>query len=131
MGARINFIFREQEDKPAVVLYSHWGLDEWQRDLAMALEHSKPRWQDTSYFTRMMISYLIQDEVLGETGFGIFAINDITQDLGDDTVIIDMTNRTIMSNVSVDWDNFVQAYLPSSALSTVGASSAEVGVTSR
>jgi hypothetical protein len=114
MGARINFIFRDREDGPAVVLYSHWGETEWQRDLAMALEHSKPRWEDTSYFTRMMISYLIQDEVLGETGFGIFAINDITQDLGDDSVIIDMTNKTIMSNVAVDWNNFVKAYSPSS-----------------
>jgi hypothetical protein len=81
----------------------------------MALEHAKPRWEDTSYFTRMMISYLTQDEVLGETGFGIFAINDITQDLGDDTVIIDMTNKTIMSNVAVDWNNFIQAYLPVAA----------------
>ena len=115
MGARINFIFRDQEDRPAVVLYSHWGETEWQRDIAMALEHSKPRWEDTSYFTRMMISYLIQDDVLGETGFGIFAIDDITQDLGDDTVIIDMTNKTIMSNVAVDWNNFIQAYLPVAA----------------
>ena len=112
MGARINFIFRDREDKPAVVLYSHWGETEWQRDLAMALEHSRPRWQDTSYFTRMMISYLIQNEILGETGFGIYAINDITQDLGDETVIIDMTNRTIMNDVSVDWDKFVAAYSP-------------------
>ena len=112
MGARINFIFRDQEDRPAVVLYSHWGETEWQRDIAMALEHSRPRWDDTSYFTRMMISYLIQDEILGETGFGIFAINDITQDLGDDTVVIDMTNKTIISNVAVDWDKFVAAYSP-------------------
>ena len=115
MGARINFIFRDREDGPAVVLYSHWGETEWQRDLAMALHHAKPRWEDTSYFTRMMISYLIQDEILGETGFGIFAINDITQDLGDDTVIIDMTNKTIISNVAVDWNNFIQAYLPVAA----------------
>jgi hypothetical protein len=78
----------------------------------MALHHAKPRWEDTSYFTRMMISYLIQDEILGETGFGIFAINDITQDLGDDTVIIDMTNKTIISNVAVGWNNFVAAYSP-------------------
>jgi hypothetical protein len=81
----------------------------------MALNHSKPRWEDTSYFTRMMISYLIQDEVLGETGFGIYAINDITQDLGDETVIIDMTNRTIMNDVAVDWDKFIQAYMPVAA----------------
>jgi hypothetical protein len=113
MGARINFVFRDREDTPAVVLYSHWGETEWQRDLAMALEHAKPRWEDTSYFTRMVISYLIQDSVLGETGFGIYAINDITRDLGDETVIIDMTNKTIMNHhVSVDWDNFVAAYSP-------------------
>jgi hypothetical protein len=60
----------------------------------------------------MVISYLVQDEILGETGFGIFAINDITQDLGDDTVIIDMTNKTIMNDVAVDWDKFVAAYAP-------------------
>jgi hypothetical protein len=112
MGARIHFVFRDREDRPAVVLYSHWGETEWQRDLAMALEHSKPRWEDTSYFTRMMISYLIQDSVLGETGFGIYAINDITQDLGDETVIIDMSNKTIINDVSVDWDKFVAAYSP-------------------
>jgi hypothetical protein len=49
---------------------------------------------------------------LGETGFGIYAINDITRDLGDETVIIDMTNRTIMNDVAVDWDKFVAAYSP-------------------
>jgi len=120
MGARINFIFRESEDKPAVVLYSHWGETEWQRDIAMALNHSKPRWDDTSYFTRMVISYLMQDSILDETGFGIFAINGTSieqtmQDLGDDSVIIDMSNKTIVSNVPVDWDDFVQAYLPAAA----------------
>lgn len=120
MGARINFIFRESEDKPAVVLYSHWGATEWQRDIAMALDHARPRWDDTSYFTRMVISYLMQDSILDETGFGIFAINGTSieqtmQDLGDDSVIIDMSNKTIVSNVLVDWDDFVQAYLPAAA----------------
>ena len=112
MGARINFVFKGREDMPAVVLYSHWGETEWQRDIAMALHHAKPRWEDTSYFTRMMISYLIQDSVLEETGFGIYAINDINQDLGDETVIIDMFNRTIINNVPVNWDKFVAAYSP-------------------
>ena len=124
MGARINFIFKDQKDSPAVVLYSHWGQTEWQRDLAMALEHSKPRWGDTSYFTRMMISYLIQDSVLGDTGFGIYAIDNIDADLGDETVVIDMVNNTIIDTVPVTWNNFVQAYMPVPAM-------AEVGVTSR
>ncbi len=119
MGARINYIFKDVEaavgePSSSVVLYSHWGETEWQRDIAMALLHSKPRWSDASYFTRMMISYLIQDSVFSETGFGIYAINDINQDLGDTTVVIDIPKETIIDpqgNV-LDWQLFIEAYLP-------------------
>lgn len=119
MGARINYIFKDVEaavGEPSshVVLYSHWGEMEWQLDLAQALLHAKPRWSDGSYFTRMIISYLIQDSVLSETGFGIYAIRDINEDLGDTTVIIDITKETIVDpqgNV-LDWQLFIEAYLP-------------------
>jgi len=115
MGARINYIFKESDNRPAVVLYSHWGETEWQRDLAMALEHSKPRWIDDSYATRMMISYLIQDSVLEETGFGIYAVNGPNYELMETTVVIDFTNKTIYevgSDVHVRWNAFVDAYHP-------------------
>ena len=122
MGARINFVFKDVESaigepSSSVVLYSHWGETEWQRDLAMALEHAKPRWSDASYFTRMIISYLIQDSVLEETGFGIYAINDVYEDLGDTTVILDISHDTIIDpqgNV-VKWTDFIKAYLPEHA----------------
>ena len=133
MGARINFIFRESEDRPAVVLYSHWGETEWQRDIAMALNHSRPRWDDTSYFTRMVISYLMQDSILDETGFGIYACNPNHMEWMDHPILIDLTDNTI-SHDGVDHkdiDSFISYNLPSSALSTVVASSAGVGVTSR
>lgn len=116
MGARINFIFKESDSRPAVVLYSHWGETEWQRDLAMALQHSRPRWIDDSYATRMMISYLIQDSVLEETGFGIYAVNGPNYELGDSAVIIDFYNKTVHelgSDIYVRWDAFVNAYAPS------------------
>jgi hypothetical protein len=115
MGARINFVFKDVEDEAHVVLYSHWGETEWQRDLAMALQHAKPRWSDYAYFTRMMISYLIQDSVLEETGFGIYAITGTNFDLGETTVVIDIAKETINhvgSTVVVDWDKFMVAYLP-------------------
>ena len=115
MGARINYVFKDVETQPAVVLYSHWGETEWQRDLAMALQHSKPRWADIAYGTRMMISYLMQDSVLEETGFGIYAVNGPNYELGEFTVVVDMTNQTIYevgSNVHVQWNDFVQAYNP-------------------
>jgi len=112
MGARINFVFKDSEQGPMVVLYSHWGQTEWQRDLAMALLHAKPRLSDSSYGTRMIISYLINGAVLDETGFGIYAINNDSYDLGEQTVVIDFVNKTITDNVSVPFDKFVEAYRP-------------------
>ena len=112
MGARINFVFKDSEDGPSVVLYSHWGQDGWETDIASALEHAKPRWTDAAYGTRMMISHLIQHSILDETGFGVYAINGTNYDLGEQTVVIDFTNKTVTDNVPVDWDAFVMAYGP-------------------
>jgi hypothetical protein len=115
MGARINYVFKDSLTKPSVVLYSHWGEDEWQRDLAMALQHAEPRWTDAPYGTRMMISYLIQDSVLGETGFGIYAVNVDEHEFWDTTVVIDFNTNTIYelgSDLHVKWDLFVAAYRP-------------------
>jgi len=118
MGARINFVFKDSEPavgEPAsyVVLYSHWGQTEWQWDLAMALEHSRPRWFDSSYGTRMIISHLIQHSVLDETGFGIYAINDRgSMDLGEQTVVIDFINKTVTDSVPVEFEAFINAYAP-------------------
>jgi hypothetical protein len=112
MGARINFVFKDGTDS-SVVLYSHWGQTDWETDIAMALQHSKPRWTDSSYATRMMISHLIQHSLLEETGFGIYSINNVgSMDLGEQTVVIDFTDKTITDNVSVDFDKFVAAYSP-------------------
>jgi hypothetical protein len=112
MGARINFVFQDSEKGPRVVLYSHWGETEWERDLAMALQHAKPRLGDSAYGTRMIISYLMQDSILEETGFGIYAIDGDGLDLGETTVLIDFTTNTVTDRVSVPFDKFVAAYSP-------------------
>ena len=112
MGARINFVFKDREQGPMVALYSHWGETEWQRDLAMALQHSEPRWTDSAYGTRMIISYLMQDSILEETGFGIYAIDGDGLDLGETTILVDFTTNTVTDNVSVAFDKFVAAYSP-------------------
>lgn len=112
MGARINFVFMDGSDS-SVVLYSHWGQDSWESDIAEALQHARRRWDDSSYGTRMMISYLIQHNILDETGFGIYAINNNgAMDLGEQTVVIDFVNKTVTDNVSVDWEAFINAYAP-------------------
>ena len=110
MGARINFVFKDGTDT-SVVLYSHWGQDSWETDIAGALQHARPRWDDSSYGVRMIISYLIQHNVLDETGFGIYSINNTgSMDLGEQTVVIDFVDKTVTDNVSVAWDKFIAAY---------------------
>lgn len=132
MGARCTFIFKQKEDI-AVALYSHWGEYEMHRDLALALQHAAVRKGDTEYYTRMAVSHLLKDSIMEETGFGLYACN--PNDLGfmDHPILIDLTNNTISDEIgSHEIDSFINYHLPSSVLSTVGASStAEVGVTSR
>ena len=132
MGARCTFVFKQSEDL-AVALYSHWGEDSMYQDLAQALQHAAVRSGDREYYVRMAISHLLKDSILDETGFGIYACN--PNDLGfmDHPIIIDLTDNTIShDNVGhKDINSFISYNLPSSVLSTVGASSAEVGVTSR
>jgi hypothetical protein len=112
MGARINYVFKDSEDGPSVVLYSHWGQDGWEQDIAEALRHAAPRWTDAAYGTRMMISYLMQHNILDETGFGLYAIGGNSYDLGEQTVVIDFTNKTVTDNVPVEWEAFINAYAP-------------------
>jgi len=96
MGARVNFVFNDGTNS-AVVLYSHWGADSWEQDLAQAIRHAEPRRGDTSYFTRMVISYLIQNHLLDETGYGIYAIDPRATDaiLFDEVVEIDLIKETV------------------------------------
>jgi hypothetical protein len=112
MGDRINFAFKDREGH-AVILYSHWGATGWQHDIAAALEHARPRWDDSAYGTRMMISYLIQDSILDETGYGIYAVTDTSCLNGsyDQVIVIDFADKTVNDGpVSVEWDKFITAY---------------------
>ena len=108
MGARINFVFDDGTDA-LTVLYSHWGADTWQDDLVSALLHAEPRKGDYSYFTRMVISHLIKDAILEETGYGIYAISrsEIGSSLFDKTVVLDLVNNLV---TDLDNDYSVELY---------------------
>ena len=122
MGARCTFVFKQSEDL-AVALYSHWGEDSMHSDLAHALQHAAVRKSDTEYYTRMAVSYLLQDSILDETGFGLYACNPNDLGFADHPILIDITNNTITDETgSHDIDSFVNYHSPSSVLSTVGAS---------
>ena len=121
MGARINFVFKDSEPaigEPSawVVLYSHWGADSWEYDIANAINHAAKRiaMDDTSYTTRMMISYLMSETILDETGYGIFAISGPNSYLYDETVVIDLINKTVND---VPFSEFIeQAFLAEQAV---------------
>jgi hypothetical protein len=96
-------------------------------DLAAALKHAEPRYGDIEYYTRMAISYLIKDDILDETGFGISAVNPNNLDYLDQPILIDLVNNTISDSTGFHYiDAFIDYYLKSlpsgSILSTVGAS---------
>ena len=110
MGARVNFVFKDGTDH-ALVLYSHWGADSWAYDIANAINHAAKRiaMDDHSYTTRMMISYLMSESILDETGYGIFAISGPNTYLYDETVVIDLINKTVND---VGFSEFIeQAFL--------------------
>ena len=94
MGARCTFVFKQSEDH-AVALYSHWGEDSMYQDLAAALQHAAPRKGDESYYIRMAISYLIQDDVLGELHYGLYACDPSDQAFMDHPITIDLTDGTV------------------------------------
>ena len=52
-------------------LYSHWGGEEQEQDLAKALFVAQPRWEDPSYATRICVSQLIGEQWNKETGYGL------------------------------------------------------------
>lgn len=73
MSESINIYFVFPKQNEMVELYSNWGgynVDKW---LSAAIAHAKPRWDDDSYATRMVISHILYDSILDETGWGISA----------------------------------------------------------
>ena len=104
MGARVNFVFKQYENAPSVVLYSHWGADSWEVDLAHALAGAASRWDDPSYGTRIVISNLIGEQWKGMLGYGIYASTGM-EDPWDLCVEVDFINKTVNG---ADFDTFVK-----------------------
>ena len=127
MGDRANFGF-VQPNGQTIVLYGHWAGHQMLGKLADAVIAARPRWNDSSYATRIAISNLIGDQWNMETGWGLY-VNEI----GDNEhkiAIIDWDQQTFslheeaprndkdnkvngMSNqpiFTMDLSNFVEKY---------------------
>lgn len=94
MGARINFVFKQDETGNNLTLYSHWGETNWQTDLASALWAARGRWDDDSYGVRIVVSQLIGDQWKSETGYGLYVSTPST-DWWDAMVEVDFVNKQV------------------------------------
>ena len=75
MGDRANFGF-VQPNGHTIVLYGHWAGHQMLGKLADAVIAARPRWNDSSYATRIAISNIVADQWNMETGWGLY-INEI------------------------------------------------------
>jgi hypothetical protein len=97
MGDRANFGF-VQPNGQTIVLYGHWAGHQMLGKLADAVIAARPRWNDSSYATRIAISNIIADQWNMETGWGLY-VNEI----GDNEhkiAIIDWDQQTFSLH---DW----------------------------
>jgi hypothetical protein len=95
MGDRIIYTIR-QDKNLSINLYSHWGGYDRFVTLAKALKAAEPRWDDTSYAARIIVSQLIGTDWADETGFGLWASNEQGMHGGDHPdITIDLVNKTV------------------------------------
>ena len=95
MGDRIIYTIR-QDKNLSINLYSHWGGYDRFVTLAKALKAAEPRWNDTSYAARIIVSQLIGTDCADETGFGLWASNEQGMYGGDHPdITIDLVNKSV------------------------------------
>lgn len=101
MGDRIVYTIKQDKDL-SLNLYSHWGGYDRFEDLARALKAAEPRWSDSSYAARIIVSQLIGDQWNEETGFGLWASNE-GGDYGGDhpDITIDLVNKTVSDETGI------------------------------
>lgn len=95
MGDRIVYVIRQDKDL-SLNLYSHWGGYDRFVSLAKALRAAEPRWTDTSYAARIIVSQLIGTDWAEETGFGLWASNEHGLYGGDHPdIVINLVDKTV------------------------------------
>jgi hypothetical protein len=102
MGDRANVGIRTSNNN-TIFLYLHWGGMDRHETLAKAISHAMVRDGDESYFTRILISRIIDTDWDKETGVGM-AINELpTMGDGYDIPVYSYVDKTI-SIYEEDWE---------------------------
>ena len=108
MGDRIVYTIK-QDEKLSLNLYSHWGGYDRFVNLANALRAAEPRWNDTPYAARIIVSQLIGDQWSDELGFGLWANNSDEAYGGDHPdITINFIDKTVTDETGThSFDSFI------------------------
>ena len=89
MGDRSNIKVKYSNGQE-IFFYGHWMGDRNREIVAQAIAEGR-RVTDESYFARILFSKMVEDDIQGETGYGI-APYMVDQDAGNATVVVDYTS---------------------------------------
>ena len=108
MGHRIVYSIKQEKDL-SLNLYSHWGGYDRFVTLANAIHAAKPRWSDSSYAARIIVSQIVGDQWAEETGFGLWASTEHGMYGGDHPdIVIDLVNKTVQDETGThSFDSFI------------------------
>lgn len=102
MGDRANVGIKTSNNN-TIFLYLHWGGSDRHEILANAISHAMVRDGDESYFTRILVSRVVDTDWDKSTGVGL-AINELpSSGDGYDIPVYSYTDKTI-SIYEEDWE---------------------------
>ena len=101
MGDRASVIIK-QNDKQGIEIYGHWAGNNIVNTLPHALKVAEKRFDDISYFTRI-ITHNILDDIADKdketsAGLAICELNESNYDLNNYTVFIDPFEKMVICN---------------------------------
>ena len=94
-----------QDKQSTIYLYSHWDGSDLGNIVKAAMKRGTGRWDDPEYLTRIIFSEMIQNEIMGETGYGIG-----TEEHGDIEYLIevDIPKQTVtVGSTSQSFTGFI------------------------
>jgi hypothetical protein len=97
MGDRAMAEIRTEDG--SLFVYTHWGGSDLLEDAEAAVRFAKPRWDDTPYFTHIVVDQLTKGGRDSETGFGIMLRPCAEDEYNNDnpSVIIDLKEQQVIS----------------------------------
>ena len=115
MGSRANVVVHDDVDESKVVyLYTHWGEEELEAEVAKALHRGRERWGDAPYIARIIFCEMVRDDLDSPTGYGISAV---PYD-GEEIHVYPKTREVVgYDGRRVSMDEFIGSHLPSTSKS--------------